>query len=301
VEFTTYGGHATGFGATLPVEWRLGHDGQPRQAGLDAAIDAFAAQGALFSINHPALDIGELCIGCAWEHDAPEVGRLHAVEIETGGYRQAGFLFFDDALFFWEALLDAGHHLAALGGSDDHQAGTSDGSPIGDPTTLVYTEELSVEGLRRGILESRTVVKLQGPDDPMIALDGDGTRDGDTMVGPGGVTVSARVTGGAGLQLWWVIDGAYQDVQDIGSDDATFTREIALQPGEVVRVRAQVDDGDTPRTLTSYLWIGGVARDHVEGCGCTAGDARASAPATALALITCAITLGTRRRSSAAR
>ena len=30
----------------------------------------FTQQGALVSINHPVLDIGDLCIGCAWKHDS---------------------------------------------------------------------------------------------------------------------------------------------------------------------------------------------------------------------------------------
>ena len=48
---------------------------------------------------------------------------------------------------------------AALGGSDDHDAGASDDafvSPIGSPTTMVFAHELSVPALLDGLREKGT-------------------------------------------------------------------------------------------------------------------------------------------------
>jgi hypothetical protein len=302
VEFTTYAGHATGFGATELVDWRVSHE----DITLQDALEEFAAQGALFSINHPALDLGDLCIGCAWEHGPPTQGLAHGVEIETGGYRQAGFLFLEEALLFWEALLDEGHHLAALGGSDDHEGGQGDASPIGDPTTLVWAEGLSVEALKRGILDSRTVVKLQGPDDPMIELHTSPERNGDTVAHHDTVTVSATVTGAVGLELWFVQDGLYEASHDVTTDPQTFHYEVAPPTSGETRVRAQLDEVSgagtiTPRTLTSYAWIKSAPAPPLdEGCGCTSTE-RAPRGLAWLGLLWLAIRAGGAMRARRSR
>ncbi|OGQ25413.1 MAG: hypothetical protein A2138_26520 [Deltaproteobacteria bacterium RBG_16_71_12] len=299
VEFTTYAGHATGFGATAWVDHRIGWQGRT----IEAALDDFAAQGALFSINHPALELGDACIGCAWRHGHPTVGSVHAVEIETGGWRQAGRLFTWDAIALWEQLLDEGHHLAAIGGSDDHQAGQGNGSPIGDPTTLVFADGLSVAALRQGILGSRTVVKLQGPDDPMIELDTNPARDGDT-VAAAEVMLTATVTGGVGAFFRFVRGGLGLDLPvEVTEDPQVFTLVLTPAEGGADRVRAevQVDDGGelVPRTITSYLWLAPAAPD---GCSCEAsGRSQPAAAWLALLLAGSAAAArpcaGTRRRS----
>jgi hypothetical protein len=96
-----------------------------------------------------------------------------AVEVQTGNALKLNAIIGDSAFAFWDALLDQGRHLPALGGSDDHRAGvdlTFFQSPIGDPTTLVLADELSVQAIIDGVKKGRTVVKLVGPDSPMIVL-----------------------------------------------------------------------------------------------------------------------------------
>jgi MYXO-CTERM domain-containing protein len=298
VEFTTYGGHATGFGATEQVDARIGHEGRT----VEAAIEELTSSGALFSINHPALDVGDLCIGCAWTHAHPVPGTIHGVEIETGGFRQAGFLFADEAIAFWETLLDEGHHVAALGGSDDHQAGTSTGSPIGDPTTMIFAANLSVASLRTGIQNSRTVVKLQGPDDPMIVLDTNPARTGDTATSPTDATpvvLTATVTGGVGTRFRFVKNGLGVDAfVDVTEDPQVFTLEIVPDATGTQRIRAEVTDPDeTPRTITSYVWLR--AGPPEAGCACR-GTNDAPALLAAIAVLFLSRTR-TRRALSQAR
>lgn len=264
VELSTYAGHATGIGATSYVDHRIGHDGRT----IPGALADFQAQGALFSINHPVLDVGDVCMGCAWTWPTETLATVHAVEIETGGYRDDGFRFAEQAIAFWEELLDDGHHAAALGGSDDHRAGSGDGSPIGSPTTLVFAANLSLPSLRTGILNSRTVVKMQGPDDPMIDLDTVPTRTGDTAIALT-VVVSATVTGGVGDKLRFVKNGRpVGDPIVIEDDPQTFTLEVSPDESGEDRVRAEVLAGDdeAPRTLTSYVWLRSPAR--LSGCTC---------------------------------
>jgi len=278
MEFTTYAGHANAIGATRWVDHKIGQPGVT----IAGAIEAFHDQGALFSINHPVLDVGDLCIGCAWKHEV-DPATIDAVEIATTGWDKAGQIFDENAIRFWDDLCAQGHHIAAIGGSDDHSAGVdlgALGSPIGDPTTLVEAEGLGVDALIAGIRAGRTVVKLQGPADPMIEL----SRTGDT--------VRALVTGGAGFELRFVRDGIALDPVAIDGDDFDQTLGVAAPPSGETRVRAEVLVDGKPRTVTSHVWIGvaepgPAAASPAGGCGCRQArneNALSIAPSIALAL-----------------
>jgi hypothetical protein len=248
-EITTYGGHANGIGLAAPAPFTVGFDG----VDVDAISAAVAEAGALLSINHPVLDLGEACIGCAWEHPIP--ADLAAVEIATGGWSQAGQLFTERAIAFWDALCDQGHHLAALGGSDDHSGGADDGplhSDIGDPTTMIFADTLSRTAILDAIRAGRTVVKLQGPGDPMVILGADPAPVGDT-VSAREVTFTAEVRGGDGERVRFVVDGVARD--EVRVDGDPFTHVLRLTPEDAKRVRAEVWVDDHPRTVTSHLWL----------------------------------------------
>lgn len=252
VEFTTYAGHANGIGATVWVDHKIGLPGVT----IEAAADAFEAQGAVLSINHPKLALGELCIGCAWEHDL-DPARVGAIEIATGGLKQSSGLFTWPAIAYWDELCAKGLHVAAVGGSDDHRAGEDLGafqSPIGDPTTMVFAEELSAAAIVDAVRRGRTVVKLQGPDDPMVELTSDPPAEGDTVAAQRSV-LRAKVTGGKGAAIRFVHDGA--PLAPIAIDEDPFVAEVTADPpaeGES-RWRAEVLVDDQPRTITSHLWL----------------------------------------------
>lgn len=295
VEWTSYAGHANAIGATEWVDHKVGFG----NLSFDQVGQAYRDQGALLSINHPNLEVGNSCIGCGWNHAGagPWVG---AVEIATGGWSQSGFIFGFGARQFWDAMLDEGHHLAAIGGSDDHRAGvdlSAYQSPIGDPTTMVYAEELSVAAILEGIRNGRTVVKLQGPDDPMIELSSEQPIVGDTVTAARARFV-ATVTGGAGDTFRWVVDGEEGEPIAIAGDPWTTSIRLEVLPQEVSRVRAQVFvDGD-PRTVTSHLWLasdGTTPPGDGSGCRC-AFPGRATAGALAPAFL--ALALLVRRRKS---
>ncbi|MFH1808308.1 MAG: CehA/McbA family metallohydrolase [Pseudomonadota bacterium] len=285
LELTTYEGHAGCFGATRWVDHRLGYG----DATLASALEALAAQEALVFINHPSIELGDLCIGCAWRLGIPPLGSIHGVEIASGGWAQAGRYFALDAMALWESMLDAGHHLAAIGGSDDHQAGQGVQSPIGDPTTLVFAQGLGAAALREGILASRTVVKMQGPGDPMITLETDPARSGDTVFA-NETRVHATVTGGVGARFRFVQNGrGVAQSLEITGDPQTFTlvRSVPAKGDLAMRVRAEVlieDQGElVPRTLTSYVWL--EPAPPADGCSCASARARTTVDAGWLAAI----------------
>lgn len=276
VEFTTYAGHANGIGATRFVDHKIGQPGVT----IEGAARAFREQGALFSLNHPALAIGDLCIGCAWAHElSPEL--IDAIEIGTGGWNQGGKLFTPKVIEAWEGFVRGGYRVAPIGGSDDHDAGEGR-SPIGSPTTLVFADELSVEAIVDGVRRGRTVVKLQSPEDPMIELEIGNELPGAKVRGMK-IPLRAVVKGGEGAELRIVESGeAWQSVE-IHSDP--FVYEATVEPplsGEAF-VRAEVLVNNEPRTITNHLYLERAEGrfDEAEeaedaGCGCRIRPSRGS-------------------------
>ena len=269
VEFTTYAGHANALGATQFVDHKIGFEG----ATIAAADQAFAMQKAVFSINHPVLDLGPVCIGCSWKHEIP--AHIGAIEIATGGWMQSGRLFDERAIAYWDELNKWEHHLTPLGGSDDHSAGTAMGktdSPIGDPTTMVLADSLSAEAIIEAVRRGRTVVKLQGPGDPMVDLTSGNARIGDTVneLRP---TLTVTVTGGKGTVVRLVRNGQGLEFVPVDADPFTYKREVTISDND--RYRAEVWDGSI-RTVTGHLYIPAFVVDPVQdkGKGCNAAPGR---------------------------
>lgn len=267
MEFTTYAGHANAIGTTEWVDHRIG----VRGATIEAAIQAFHDQGGLFSINHPDLRVGDLCIGCGWDHVVDPLA-IDAVEVRTG---------FLPGTTFWENLIAQGSRAAAIGGSDDHRAGQDLGpidSPIGRPTTMVYADELSVEAIVRGIADSRTVVKAEGPDGPMIEMELSGRRRGDTVSALQS-TLRATVTGADGNLLRFIKNGATLAETTVIGDAFVYEVIVDAPASGQDRYRSEIANGDSIRTLTSYVWLQALAEDEDDsGCSMTAPARQPSWP-----------------------
>lgn len=326
IEFTTYAGHANAIGATAWVDHKIGQPGVT----IGGAFEQITAQGAIVSINHPVLDLGDLCIGCAWKHplDAAATARIGGVEIGTGALSKGGALFTPQAIAYWDALLDRGLKVPALGGSDDHRAGVSDGnveSPIGSPTTLVRATELSAAGLLDGIRRGATVVKLEGPTDPMAELEvtarkGDATAavlgyPGDT-VRARSVVVRARVTGAApteSRQVRLVKNGVPAgEPVDVTTDPFVLETIVDAPASGEDRYRVEVLSEGAPLTVTSHVWLGldpsGPQAEDASATddgGCTTSPRPASTPSwmvlTLLTLLTVAALRGLGARARRAR
>lgn len=298
-EFTTYHGHANAIGGTVWIDSELGVPGH----GIQDDIDAIHAQGALFSINHPVLDLPGLCLGCAWDLYVRPLD-VDAVEIANGGWSEVGSAFDLRAIDFWTDLCRGGHHIAALGGSDDHRAGQEAdalGSPIGDPTTMVFAEGLDAQSLLNGVHEGRTVVKLQGPGDPMVELTADAPIAQSTVRAQV-AHLSAKVTGGQGAQVRFVHDGERLPLIDVTSDPFVATVDApAAEDGGESFWRAEVWTDGHPITVTSHLWIvppdpAPLTSEPAAGCACDhAGSTQGEAAAILLGLCL----LAARRRAGA--
>jgi len=283
-EFTTYDGHVGATGATAYVDHRLGVDGRT----MDDALRDYANAGDVLTVNHPMLDLGDLCIGCAWGHDDEVLAHVTTVEIMTG----ANTLFLEQSLAFWDSKFDRGFQLVPVGGSDDHRAGRDTGfaaAEIGTPTTMVYASGLSSSAIQEGVRRGLTVVRLGGTEGPMVELAMDPPRESSTWVyeDSGVAEFPVRVTGGAGHELVLVRDGFPIEGErtPVASDDETF--EIALDVEDGQRLRAELWDDARPVVVTSHLVFQlerGVLPPDDCNCGSTSGDASPTGIA-ALALV----------------
>ena len=162
-EVTTFKGHANLFGPTRFVDFQLGSEHAPS---MQTILDEVAAAHGLISINHPGAPSGEVCMGCGWRVADVDYSKVSAIEAVNGGtVNSTGSA---EAQFsnipFWEERLNAGIHITAIGGSDNHNAKSPPNEPssIGVPTTVVHASELSQAAILEGIRKGHVFVDVWG-------------------------------------------------------------------------------------------------------------------------------------------
>jgi hypothetical protein len=288
-EITTYSGHGNSVGTNGYVDHRLGYGGRT-VAGI---VDDVAAQGGVFIVNHPVLDLGTACIGCQWGHvDDTPWDKVAALELITGNFEIGVQAFVPRVITLWDSLLDTKGKLAIVGGSDDHRAGTDTGptsSAIGSPTTLVLADNLSEAAIVDAIRRGRTMVQLRGPDDPFVEFTIDDAVIGDEITVPS-VNARVHVIGGDGsfVQLWR--DGKKIDQKPVSGTDATVTFSDGVGDS-TYRYRVElISDLNQRVVVTSHIYVT-VESAH---CGCRSSG-RHGWPGAAL--IALAALLATRRRA----
>ncbi len=213
-EVTTYRGHMNAFGEQHFVDFRLGAS----RAIRDVAA-ALRKTGAFLSINHPSAPDDERCMGCGWnDADTDTIAALDAVEIVNGDAADGPLAGWS----FWAALLNRGHRLAPIGGSDEHTPDETADRRLGTPTTMIHAEALSEVALLDGLRHGRVYVKTRGPAGPSLEF---GAESGSRRVEMGGTLPEGamplfrvRAEGAAGQRVSWVRRGvvAQTSVLDAG-------------------------------------------------------------------------------------
>ena len=199
-EITTFYGHASLFGPTAFIDFQLGGPRAPIVADIQKQSER---AGGLLSINHPGLPSGELCMGCGWTAPNTDYSRIQAVEVVNGGVAEGPL----SGLAFWEARLNEGRRITAIGGSDNHDAGLAPARApaIGVPTTVVRAPELSQAAILEAIRQGHVFLDIAGTRDRVLevtARAGDAQAGmGDQLAAPAGTKVAvevraAGVTGG---------------------------------------------------------------------------------------------------------
>ena len=171
-EIVTYFGHVQSLGETPGfIEYRHGFE-DVNISDIQAAV---RAAGALFQVNHPTTFAGPLfqnfCRGCAFElDDEIDWDAVDSIEVLTGpalinpgqyGLPDVGVEvanpFMRSAIDLWESLLNRGHRITAVSGSDDKL-----GPNLGSSATAVFAEQLSRPAIVEAIRAGRAYVRTRG-------------------------------------------------------------------------------------------------------------------------------------------
>jgi hypothetical protein len=239
-EVTTPGGHASVWGLRgerALVDYRV-LPGDPRIAEL---VKSATAQGAVFSINHPA----STCVGCGWEHAV--VDGITGIEVTNGRHQEMAA-----AMEMWDRLLKQGRRIVAVGSSDWHRPP----APFDVASVRVWAEELSTKAILDGIRAGRVVVMADGRTPPPLLVARAGRAKagvGETLrVGDRGdvrvdVTLPIGLLGG---RVDLVADGAVVDSKPA----ATKLRFDRKAGDRYLRLHVFAADG-APRALTNPVFL----------------------------------------------
>jgi len=131
-----------------------------RYRSADELTTQITKQGLLTSINHPLLP------PWAWLYNETDLRNIHCVELWNDLYWPDHVHGNPKAVALWTKWLDAGLRITAIGGSDYHYPPRPEenkyGERLGMPTTYVYAEQLSGEGILHGLMKHRAYV-TRGP------------------------------------------------------------------------------------------------------------------------------------------
>jgi hypothetical protein len=245
-EIVTYSGHVQSLGETRGfVEFRHGFE----DVNIRDIQTAVKAAGALLGVNHPTTFPGpvfrNLCRGCEFElGDEIDWDGVDTIEVLTGdaiidpkeyhlpdlGIPVAN-PFSETAINLWEKLLNQGHRITAVCGSDDKK-----GPGLGTCATAVFANELSRAGIVEGIRAGRAYVRTRGVAvSPALELSAvapgqePGTFGSVLVLDEPGATADLRVTVtkaiGQGLRL--VRNG--DDIQTVAVPTDPFAHTFTLR------------------------------------------------------------------------
>jgi hypothetical protein len=256
-EMTTFRGHFNVFGVTEFMDWRVAQG----ELDLNSILRDARAKGGIASVNHAEAPTGEDCMGCGWD-PAPgtDMNLFSSVEVINGGE-----IMFSSASF-WDKQLRDGHRLAAVGGSDSHNATAPPGPPdsIGWPTTVAEADELSVPAILKAIRDGRTFIDLTASHDRTVDFD---AGSGDASVSMGGtlrpaagapIQVRIHAAGVEGSLVHLLVDGeesASIPAMPAVSDDATVATRVTAGAGRHwLRVEVR-DHAGMLQLVSSPLYI----------------------------------------------
>ena len=256
-EMTTFYGHFNIFGLTQFVDFRV----TPGGLDLDQVLTKVHSMGGIASVNHASSPSGEVCMGCGWQPSSNvDMSLFSAVEVINGGQVM------QSSTKFWDTQLREGHRLAAVGGSDSHNATNPPGPPgsIGWPATAVEASELSVPAILDGIRGGRTFVDLTSSLDKIIDIeaeaDGAHARMGGTLhlAAGGHIHMQIHTVACAGLIAHLLLDGEETPAappMPASKADATLDATITAAAGRhYLRVEVR-DSAGVLQLVSSPLYI----------------------------------------------
>jgi hypothetical protein len=165
-EITTFQGHANVYGPTAFIDFRLTSSHVPD---INQLLKQVQDLHGIFSINHPGLPSGELCMGCGWTAPNTDFSRVRAIEVINGDLREGP----GSGISFWEEELNKGFRITGLGGSDNHDADlpTNARSSVGRPTTVIHAQALSEHAILGAIRAGHVFIDAEGTKDRILEFE----------------------------------------------------------------------------------------------------------------------------------
>lgn len=252
-ELTTFHGHANVYGTSAFIDFRLGFKGRT----VTDVMDDVTAAGGMLSVNHPGRETGDRCTGCGWDAPATPWSRIEVMELVNGTNVEGPTA----GLAFWQARLNEGHRLTAIGGSDDH-AVRSARTRLATPTTVVAATGLSESELLEGVRSGRVYIRTRGPEGPSIDISatasghsGESAAMGGTLRVIGATDASLRIetTGAAGQHVEVVKNGEVIATLPGPTQASTLTVSVSVAPGNWINVRLRDDKGITAISNPVYI------------------------------------------------
>lgn len=223
-------GHAQMLGAT-----HIYPAGSASAADVNAMAERLRADGGTFQANHPADGVDHEMTSCddtrsimwGYGYDVP----VESVEVWNTNHvlqrPMPASAANDDAVFWWECLLQRGWHVAATGGGDSHWISVAAAQGVGNPTTWVFATERSARGVLDALRGGRTSISLQAPlaGATQLLLEADADRDGtyESVIGdtvPPGTPMRVRALGAPGTGM-----------VEVRANGTTLLTDTPLLPG----------------------------------------------------------------------
>ena len=233
-EITTFQGHANVYGTTEFIDFRLTSAYVPD---INQLLKRVQDLHGVFSINHPGLPSGELCMGCGWTVPNTDFSRVTAIEVVNGNLAEGP----GSGISLWQEQLNNGFRLTGISGSDNHDADlpSDTRSAVGRPTTVVYSPVLSEHAILDAIRAGRVFIDAEGTRDRVVELEakiGSHTASmGDSIKAPPGQRVDFTVR-------MIALQGAYPEIIQDGKSTTLIDKSTFSKPDET-RSFDYVSDG----------------------------------------------------------
>lgn len=223
-EVTTFYGHANVFGTTEFIDFRLNR----KQANsFNFLIDQVDELRGLFSINHPGSPSGEECMGCGWVLESTDYSRVTSMEIVNAGFVDIprGKAHID----FWHDRLNSGFKITGIGGSDSHLANRNEALPsaIGNPSTWVFAQRLSVFDILEGIRTGNVFVEVSAGSGRITEFDVNGEPMGSSIDAADALNLNLSWESEFDLTPRWLHQGNEIAVINESTNTTSFSGRLA--------------------------------------------------------------------------
>lgn len=241
-EVTTYYGHWNVWGDGEWVDFRV-----QKPDDLAQAITYARTQGYLISCNHPRP------YGPDWEF--VRVEGYVCVEVWNGPWELSNTA----CLAFWEAHLQRGKRLSAIGGSDHHFSHKPHIARLAHPTTVVYIPPgtpPSAHAVLKAIRIGHCFV-TEAPDGPRLTLRVNSVMMGDSLLRPSNdhVTLEIGVQKGAGSRVQIITASGVIGETEITGNTVEWLQDVRLDNSPYVRIQLVDAKYGQVRALTNPIYF----------------------------------------------